>query len=261
MATSTLDPFAPIARYYDVIMEHVDYRHWRDIAAALRAIGPDAPYLDAACGTGSLLAETAVMGWPAYGFDLSPAMCAAARRRDRGLRIVRADLRALPFRRHFGLVTCLFDSLNFVTEEDELAQVFQNLSDALAPGGLIFFDLVTERMVRDHFEGQTWVERNGNFETRWNSHYDRATGIAETTVRVNTGVPATIRERIYTLRDVEAMLDAAGLTLLGAYDADSWRRPGRRTTRIDIVAACAPAPRLLAAFRGVERDVRAGLPG
>jgi len=234
---SLRDDFARLARYYDPIMEHVDYDRWLDATITLAELLPR-PFLhlDAACGTGVLAARLRRRGWQSFGMDLSAAMLNSARRNDSAFPVAVADLRALPFCGSLDYITCLFDSMNFLLTEEDVASVLRQFHAALRPEGLLYFDIVTERMVTEHFDDQEWLEDNGTFSTRWASNYDRASGITETHIGVNTAEKTILRERIYPLELFIERLRAAGFSVLDASDAETWRAPRRRSTRIDIVA-------------------------
>jgi len=231
------DSFGELARYYDRIMDHVDYDRWFFVATALTELLPDSfRHLDAACGTGTLVKMLRQAGWNSIGADLSLAMVRHGRRNRPDLPLAAADLRALPWCGSLDYITCLFDSLNFLLEEADLRSAFREFSRGLTEDGLLYFDVVTERMVTDHFDGESWTEDNGEFRTTWSSAYDRNTGIADTCIRVNTGAEAVFRERVYPLKLITKAVSDAGMTLLATLDANTWRAPTRRTTRVDFVA-------------------------
>lgn len=257
------DSLGEIALYYDGIMHHVDYDRWYAVTTALAALAPEPfVHLDAACGTGTLLKRLRRDGWRSLGVDLSLAMLHAglAGARNRPLPAAAGDLRALPLAGSVDFATCLFDSLNFLLEMPDLERAFIEMYGALRPNGLFYFDVVTQRMVTQHFEGQEWTENNGRFSTTWRSSYCRKTAIAETRIRVNRGAEGIILERIYTPHEIEKALGNAGFTVLGAYDANTWKSPGRRTTRIDYIAAKAVTRTLKKKFQGVRADLRIRLP-
>jgi hypothetical protein len=139
---------------------------------------------------------------------------------------------------------------------DDVTRAFAEIRNALSPQGLFYFDIVTERMVTEHFDGKDWTEDNGRFSSTWRSRYSRKTGIAETYVRVNSGPEGTVRERVYAQREIEEALDRAGLSLLGAFDAHTWKPPHRRTVRIDFVAARDPSRALRKRFDSIYAEVR-----
>lgn len=254
---NTPDMFEDLARYYDPLMAHVNYDRWFTVTRTLgEMFGAPPRHLDAACGTGTLATMLRKTGWTSAGVDLSRAMVREGRRKESGLPAAVADLRALPFAGAFEMVTCLFDSLNFLLDEADLARAIAEFHGALRDGGLFYADIITERMVTDHFEGQEWVEANEGFRSRWTSSYDREHALAESFVQVNTGKVSPIRERIYPLDRVRDLLEQAGFEVLGAYDADHWRAPRKKTTRIDIVAVKNAPPGIDHRFKKTARQIR-----
>ena len=254
---STQDSFAEIARFYDPIMNHVDYERWRAVLDALTPLLPKpVRYLDAACGTGTLLDSMRRNKWQGMGFDLSHAMLHAGRKQRAGLPVTAADLRALPFRNAFDCISCLFDSINFLLETEDVRQAFREFHAALAQEGLLYFDIVTERMVTEYFEGRSWTEQNGGFSTTWSSTYDRNACIAETGIRINTGAESLVRERIYPVDFFKEALADTGFTLLAMLDAHTFRPPGKRTTRIDFFAAKTPQDRSIKQFNAMIGTLR-----
>ncbi len=251
------DAFEDLARYYDPLMDHVNYDRWFFITAALAELAPTPfRHLDAACGTATLVEKLRKTGWDSMGVDLSPAMIHTGKKKDARLPLAVSDLRNMPFHESADLITCLFDSLNFLLEEDELARAFEQLYGALRPGGILYADVITERMVTEHFEGQEWDEDNDGFTSRWTSHYDHKRAIAESHVRVNTGIASVIAERIYPRELVEKLLVNAGFELLGVFDAESWKAPTKKTTRVDFVAVKAGGPSTKRDFEKVHAQVR-----
>ena len=253
----TADTFDGLARFYDPLMQHVNYDRWYVIAGAIAEMLPRPfTHLDAACGTGVLLKRLRASGWRSIGLDLSPAMLRAGRTGGNRSRVVCADLRAVPFHGTFDYVTCLFDSVNFLLSEEDLRAGIAQLAAALRPGGILYFDVVTERMVLEHFADQEWTEKHDRFSSTWSCDYDRKTQTAATRIRVNSGESHTLYERMYPLDTVYGALDAADCELLGAYDAQTWKRPGRKTVRADLVAVRGRAREYTRSFREVERFVQ-----
>ncbi|MBM3290530.1 MAG: class I SAM-dependent methyltransferase [Candidatus Hydrogenedentes bacterium] len=256
----TNDAFDGLARFYDPLMQHVNYDRWHLVAGAVAELLPRPfRHLDAACGTGVLLQMLRKDGWRSFGLDLSPAMLHAGRRANGALRAVCADLRAVPVHGTLDYVTCLFDSVNFLLTDADLYAGIAQLAGALRPGGILYFDVVTERMVLDHFAGQEWTEKGDRMSSTWSCDYDRSTGTAATTIRVNRGEAHTLYERMYPLDTVYDAVARAGCTILGAHDAQNWKRPGRKTVRVDIVAVRGDARGYRHAFRGVQEFVQKAL--
>lgn len=254
---STADSFSELARFYDPIMRHVDYDRWYFIADALTGLLPRSfRHLDVACGTGVLLRRLLTDKWNTYGVDLSLSMLRTGKPSPGKWPVAVGDLRTLPFAESFDYVTCLFDSVNFLLTPGDLVGGIGAMGACLKAEGLVYFDVVTERMVLDHFAGQEWTERNGKFSTRWRCEYDRATRTVETRIQVNSGPNHTLHERVYELDEIEDAVRRAGIQLFGAYDAENWRSPRRRTVRVDYVGVKGDPKLRASAFREIERHVR-----
>ena len=251
------DTFVDLARFYDPIMSHVNYDRWYLIAGRIADLLPRGfTHIDVACGTGTLLKRLRACGWKSHGIDLSYAMLHSGGKGETEWPVAAADMRALPFNASAHYVTCLFDSLNFLIDEEDMRTGIKQLGEALRPGGILYLDVVTERMVLDHFAGQEWNEQNDGFSTAWTCEYDRKTNTAASEIRVNGGPPNTILERIYSVDELEDALTQAGFQLLGIFDAERWRAPGKKTLRIDFVAVKGDPKPHRTAFKHVESDIR-----
>jgi SAM-dependent methyltransferase len=234
------DLFEGLATHYDALMTHVDYDRWFHVTGVLAGLLPRGfAHVDAGCGTGVLLEHARRAGWRSIGVDISPSMLAVLRRSRGPLPCAVGDLRALPVR-GVQLITCLFDSMNFLLEQEEVECALRQCVGALRDGGILYFDVVTERMMVDHFADQTWTETHGGLRTTWANHYDPVTRICETWVRVSTGAESSTRERAYDFGFLADAVKDAGLTLMAAFDVENWKAPTRRTCRIDFIAAKNP---------------------
>lgn len=88
------------------------WREERAIERALQELRPGSTVLDAACGTGRIMALLRRNGFRATGCDISRAMMAVARRRLQSLGVesplVESEIQHLPYRaRSFEAVTCI----------------------------------------------------------------------------------------------------------------------------------------------------------
>lgn len=120
-----------------------------------QAAMPPANVLDLACGTGAAALTFAAAGSAVVGVDRAPHMLSIARAKARDQKLVatfiEADLRSLGeitaaelAPASFDLITCLYDSLNYLLEDDDLAKVFTTSAALLRPSGQLIFDLNTQ---------------------------------------------------------------------------------------------------------------------
>jgi SAM-dependent methyltransferase len=129
-----------------------DVAFWRQIAARSKG-----RVLELGCGTGRISLPLARAGIPIVGVDRSAPMLARAARRAkmlagrrtgrsrRRLRLLRADIRQLPFGAGaFGTVLAPYGILQSLTRERDLALTLASVARVLAPGGLFGLDLVPD---------------------------------------------------------------------------------------------------------------------
>ena len=99
--------------------------------------------LEAGCGTGLIL-ERLEEKYPAtIGMDLSMGML--ARTRDRGLKVLQADITALPFRDGAFDLTCSFKVLPHVEDAE---RALGELARVTRPGGYIFAEFYNRSSLR-----------------------------------------------------------------------------------------------------------------
>lgn len=101
--------------------------------------------LDLGTGTGAAALRLASHGVEVTGLDRSEAMLAAAREKaavfNSAVRWVQGDMRTVEIDPSVDLITCFFDSINYLLEEDELRACFRSVYASLEPGGWFVFDV------------------------------------------------------------------------------------------------------------------------
>jgi SAM-dependent methyltransferase len=145
--------------------------------------------LDLATGTGGAARTLAAAGLLVTAVDRSARMLeiARGRARDQGLTItwIEADLLDLPIATpllspaSFELITCLYDSLNYLTGDDGLARLCAAVARLLAPGGQFIFDLNTEAEYSNWDDRDQVVYDTGGMLVYNRLRYDRTRRIAQ----------------------------------------------------------------------------------
>jgi SAM-dependent methyltransferase len=147
------DEYAPFYDWENArTLGRSDVPFWQDIACQTGG-----PALELGCGTGRISVPLARAGVPLVGVDRSAPMLrrAAARARNaRGrsrtrskddLRLVRGDIRALPFSdRQFALVLAPYGVLQSLLRERDLVGTLASVSRVLRDDGLFGLDLVPD---------------------------------------------------------------------------------------------------------------------
>lgn len=157
------DAYRPLAPVYDLFTAHHRHDVWLDRLEALaRRHGlAGRRVLDVGCGTGKSFLPLVRRGYRVTGCDISPAMLAEARRAaPAGVRLVEADMRALPDLGEFDLVTCLDDAVNYLLEPSDLEAALRSMRSVLRPGGVLVFDVNTLHTYRTTFGADAVWERD-----------------------------------------------------------------------------------------------------
>lgn len=215
-------PFTRLAGVYDAIMADIEYDGWAEFVLetlAARGWTPSrgARLLDLACGTGSSALPYLERGFQVTGADVSNEMLELARKKLPGARLVRQGFLELALPERFNLVTCVFDSLNNLTEPADLAATFARVLAHLEPGGWFAFDMNTRSGVRelwdeDRFEGVVNVPE-GPVHFRWTHAYDPGSGLGFVTAYCHTPDGEFVErhaERGYDPAELAPMLESAG---------------------------------------------------
>ena len=107
--------------------------------------------LEAACGTGRLMAILEENGYEVTGLDLSEEMLRIARTRCRG-RLVRQDIRDIRFSETFDAVTCMGRSFTYMHTEEDVDKALASFNRVLRQGGMLVFDnFDAEKINFDYF--------------------------------------------------------------------------------------------------------------
>lgn len=274
MANALYEEYAP---FYDgsgqLRFAMLTEQYLREVLDRHRIVGRRA--LDMACGTGTLALLLADMGWDVVGLDASGAMLDQARAKAANfdtpgrVRFVLGDMRQIVRQdegpktkdesvgavdagpspssvirpQSFDLVTCFYDSLNYMVTEQDLAACFYTAAHALAPGGLLVADMNTRHFL-EHDWGTCEAIEQPDFVQISQSHFDPATACSTMVVTGFAGddergyqrFDEIHVERAYAPELVGALIQSAGLRVEAAYDCFTFQPIGERTQRIAWVA-------------------------
>lgn len=208
--------------------------------------------LDLACGTGTLALILADKGWEVLGVDASPAMLAQARAKasqatvSGSVQFVQGDMRdstPVVSSATYSLVTCTYDSLNYLHTEADLAACFASVAYALVPGGLFVGDMNTHRFLA-HDWGIYEVQEQHGYIQVGQSQFDpvqatstmRLTGFIGDDEHGYTRFDEVHVERAYPNETVTTLIEQTGLTLEAAYECFTTDPPMDTTQRIAWIA-------------------------
>ena len=216
--------YGEFARVYDMFQDNVDYQTWgKWLKQQLAAQGiTDGLVLDLGCGTGTMTEILAEAGYDMIGVDNSGEMLAEAMEKR---------------------VESGHDSLNYITEEEELEHVFALVNNYLDPQGIFLFDMNTVYKYQTMIGNTTIAENRDEGSFIWENSYDEETGI--NTYELALFIPRedglyekdeeVHYQRAYSLEKIKELIGKAGMELLAVYDAYTLEPPKEDSGRLTFV--------------------------
>ena len=169
--------YTSFAYVYDTFMDNVPYGEWaRHIREKLCEHGvTDGIVLDLGCGTGTMTERLAGYGYDMIGVDNSEEMLELAmeKKTESGYDILYLlqDMRGFELYGTVRAVVSVCDSVNYITEPDELEEVFRLVNNYLDPKGIFLFDFNTVHKYRDVIGDSTIAEDRGVCSFIWDNRY------------------------------------------------------------------------------------------
>jgi len=237
-------PYATLAPLYDALLGDHFFPQLRRVFEWLvrRHNTRFASAADVACGTGTFVRYLCECGVPVvYGVDRSQEMLRLAIQKNLGNapRFLCQDFTTLQLPRAVDLITCHFDSLNYLLTTGDLLQAFRRFHANLNRAGHVIFDMITDQ--------RRWQDMGPRVE--------RMTGPAVTLTRVprwdprrsiQTAIVSVSRngrshqeihvQRGYPVTMVIGLLIEAHFTVSGTHDFQTMRPTTAWTPRAIYVA-------------------------
>lgn len=245
-----MESYTGFAEVYDTFMDNVPYREWAQYIRKLleREEIDRGLVLDLGCGTGSMTEELASYGYDMIGVDNSEEMLEIAMNKKEksghDILYLLQDMRQFELYGTVKAIVSVCDCINYITEEDELEQIFRLVNNYLDPGGIFIFDFNTEYKYKEILRDETIAEEREECSFIWENYYDVEEEINEydLTIFVQTQedlfqrFTETHLQRGYTLAQMREILQKAGLVFLKAIDVDTQGEVTEQTERICIIA-------------------------
>lgn len=251
----TMEAYTGFAEVYDTFMDNVPYEEWsRYLIEILREYGVEEGLVaDLGCGTGAVTERLAKSGYDMIGIDNSEEMLSIARNKmedyeesdpRRGILYLLQDMREMELYGTVDAVVSICDSMNYITEEEELLQVFELVNNYLEKDGLFVFDLNTEYKYREILGERNFCENRDDTSFIWENYYYPEERINEYDLTIYVKTKGQLYERLeethyqraYPLEQIKELLNRAGMHFVAAYDAFTKDAPKPDSERIYIIA-------------------------
>jgi len=213
---------------------------------------PRSRVLDLGCGSGRRTIELARRGHRVVGLDPDERALAAARGGSKGeklnIHFLKSDMAAIPYRSEIDAVVSLDGAFGQSASDREDLRCLESARKALKPGGQLLIDALNKEWLMRHFEPNYWEqgEENNGAVVLDQISFDFERGrLDNRRVIVDADgkrTPAFVSIRVYTLTELKAQLERAGLLYRqswGGFDGSAY---GMDSPRV-IVLAERPADR------------------
>lgn len=241
--------YESFAAVYDAFMNDVPYGDWsRYLTDILRREGiRDGLVLDLGCGTGAMTRLLDRAGYDMIGVDSSAEMLEIAMdKKEAGQDILYLlqDMREFELYGTVRAVISVCDSVNYITDESDLLQVFRLVNNYLDPGGIFVFDLKTVYSYRDlmgdsvfaeNREMGSYIWENSYYEEERINEYDLTLFIREEDGKYGK-FTETHYQKAYEPERVKELLRAAGMKPEAVYDGFTMDPPRPDSERLCFVA-------------------------
>lgn len=242
--------YESFASVYDLFMSDIDYDEWVEYVEEIWEKFNIKPEIvcELGCGTGSISLRLAEKGYDMIGIDISADMLSEARNKavqsDKEVLFLLQDMREFELYGTVNSIICLCDGLNYITEDEDMQQVFSLVNNYLHPGGLFVFDLNTEYKFKEIYGENTFTEVEDEAVYIWENYYDEEERINEYYlnffVKNEDGTYERTQEehyeRAYTLEEIKGFIEKSGMKFEAAYDAFTFEPAREDSERIYVVA-------------------------
>ncbi len=156
--------YSLLAPIYDEYMQHVRYQDWADFAlSSYQEITGKKPkkILEIACGTANISCLLVKQGYRVVGEDISQQMLEIAQAKPHHPELHLNDMLNHQAQSGFDLALLMFDSLNYLTKEEQISQLLLATHHRTTNEGVFIFDVSTLKNCQDNFDGLLDYQEDG----------------------------------------------------------------------------------------------------
>lgn len=245
-----MEAYTSFARVYDTFMDNIPYEEWAEYLTGLLKEYQvnDGLVLELGCGTGSMTELLAEKGYDMIGADNSEEMLEIAMEKraesEHDILYLLQDMREFELYGTVKAVVSVCDSVNYITEPEDLQEVFRLVNNYLDPKGIFVFDFNTLYKYQEILGDRTIAENREECSFIWDNYYYEDEKINEYELSLfireeddlYRKYEETHYQRAYTLEEMVHLVKSAGLEFVTAYDAFTKEAPNAESERIYIIA-------------------------
>ena len=246
-----MDAYTSFASVYDTFMDNIPYEEWAEyLIGLLKEYGTqDGLVADLGCGTGNMTELLSAAGYDMIGIDNAEEMLEIAMEKKaasgKDILYLLQDMREFELYGTVGAIVSICDSINYITEEEDLLEVFRLVNNYLDPKGIFIFDFNTEYKYKYVLGDQTIAEDREDCSFIWDNYYyeDEKMNEYELSLFIREGESGLYRkyqethfQKAYDLKTIQSLIEQSGLEYMTAYDAFTKDAPSEESERIYVIA-------------------------
>lgn len=246
-----MEAYTSFAAVYDTFMDNIPYEEWGVYLKSLlkEYDVKNGLVLDLGCGTGTMTEVLAEDGYDMIGVDNSEDMLEIAMEKKvesgHDILYLLQDMREFELYGTVNAVVSICDSVNYITEEEELVEVFRLVNNYLDPKGIFIFDFNTEYKYREILGDCTIAENREECSFIWDNYYyeeekineyELSLFIQEEDSELYRKYEETHFQKAYTYETMRRLIEESGLEFVTAYDAFTHVKPTEKSERIYMIA-------------------------
>lgn len=246
-----MEAYTSFAAVYDTFMDNIPYEEWGTYLKELLKEYEieDGLVLDLGCGTGTMTEILAEAGYDMIGVDNAEDMLEIAMEKKvesgHDILYLLQDMREFELYGTVKAVVSICDSVNYITEEEELLEVFHLVNNYLDPKGMFIFDFNTEYKYREILGDCTIAENRDACSFIWDNYYYEEEQINEYALSLfiqeedsdlYRKYEETHFQKAYTYETMRRLIEESGLEFVTAYDAFTHDAPTEKSERIYMIA-------------------------
>lgn len=168
-----MNSYVRFAEVYDTLMTDIPYDKYVEW---IQSVAPATQYkqlLDIGCGTGTMAALLHEAGYDVVGVDLSEEMLAVAHERlqaqNISIPLIAMSMSELEGFENLDVAIIPIDSINYVTEQEDVVETFARIYASLREGGQLLFDVHSLNYVNAYLEGAPFTYDDGEITYIWHT--------------------------------------------------------------------------------------------
>lgn len=242
--------YSYFADFYDNLTNNVHYERYGEyiLQLAEKYNHNMGITLDLACGTGSLTLWLKKKGVDIYGIDASAEMLSVAQEKAldsdiSGMLFLRQKMQNIDLYGTIDTCICTLDSINHITNKDDVQKTFSRVSFFMNPEALFIFDVNTLYKHQKVLGNNTFVYDTSKVYCVWQNSLCKDSRTVDISLDffqrdgdIYRRYSENFMERAYTHTEICEMLEKAGFRLLDVFGEMSFDKPSETSQRNFYIA-------------------------